>query len=363
MIQTPRLRSILERGISDGLHIGAQVAASIDGERVIDLAIGQSKPGVPMTPDTLMIWLSACKPITAVAIVMLWERGKLRLDDPVALHIPEFAEDGKEAITIRHCLTHTAGIRAAANNWTRDSWEAVLDKIYQAKIEPGWVPGQKAGYHVASSWYVLGEIIHRLDGRVCEQFAREEIFLPLGMTDCYLAMPVDVYTGYGDRMGIMQNTEGSRRPHTWDTPEVAPLCKPGGSGRGPMNQLLRFYEMLLNGGGTLITPQTVEALVARHRTGMFDETFKHLMDWGLGFIPNNEQLGPGVVRYGYGSDAGYRAFGHGGNQSSVAFADPKHRLAVAMVFNGTPGDAAHDHRLRETLSAIYEEFVARASRT
>ena len=360
MFPTPRLQTLIERGIGEGLHIGAQVSASIDGERAIDLAVGQSRFGVAMTTDTLMIWLSASKPIGAVAIARLWERGLLGLDDPVATFIPEFAANDKSAVTIRHCLTHTAGLRAAASHWTRDSWEYTIDKICQSKLEPGWTPGEKAGYHVASTWFLLGEIVRRIDGRPYDQYVRDDIFLPLDMTDCYLAMPEHVYASYGDRMAVMQNTEGDAKPQTWDTPEVATLCKPGGSGRGPVRQLLRFYEMLLNGGSLdgvqIITPQTVEALTARHRIGMFDETFKHNMDWGLGFIPNNRWHGPDTVRYGYGPHAHYRTFGHGGHQSSVAFADPHHGLAVALTFNGTPGEAKHDRRLRETLGTIYEEL-------
>ncbi len=94
-----------------GLHIGAQWYVSLDGRCVADEAVGESRPGVPMTPQTLMFWLSASKPVAAVAIGQLWEREQLDLDDTVARHIPEFAIKGKESITIRHILTHTCGFR------------------------------------------------------------------------------------------------------------------------------------------------------------------------------------------------------------------------------------------------------------
>ena len=135
-----------------GCTSGRKRALVCGVEPIADLAIGESRPGVPMTSDTLMIWLSATKPITAVCIAQLWEQGKLSLDDRVTEIIPEFTGDGKNAITIRHLLTHTAGIRAAANNFTRDSFEITLEKIYHAKVEPGWVPGQKAGI----TWLPLG---------------------------------------------------------------------------------------------------------------------------------------------------------------------------------------------------------------
>ena len=114
--------------------------------------------------------------------------------------------------------------------------------------------------------------------------------------------------------------------------------------------------MLLNGGGEIVSPQTVEALTARARVGLFDESFKHAMDWCLGFVPNNAAYGRDTVRYGYGPHAGWRTAGHSGHQSSAAFADFGHRLAVALIFNGTPGEAAHDLRARAVLAAVYEDL-------
>ncbi len=352
-----RLQRSLETGIAQGLHIGAMAYVSQYGKVLADLAVGESRPGVAMTIETLMLWLSATKPISAVCIAQLWQLGKLNLDDPVAQHIPEFAAHDKRQITIRHLLTHTAGIRAAASNWTRDPWPITIAKICDARIEPGWIPGKKAGYHVASTWFLLGEIVRRLDGRPLEQYVRDEIFLPLNMNDSWIGLPIERYQSYGDRIGIMQNTDVSPpMSHTWDSPETAAVCRPGGNGRGPIRELGRFYEMLLDGGQKIIWPQTVEAITARHRVGMFDHTFKHILDWGLGFIPNNNQYGVETVPYGYGPHASWRTFGHSGFQSSVAFADPKHHLAVAIVFNGTPGDAAHDRRIRSVLTELYEDL-------
>jgi CubicO group peptidase (beta-lactamase class C family) len=98
-------------GIDRGLHLGAQLYASIDGKVVADLGIGEARAGVPMTPDSMVVWFSMTKPTVAVSIAQQWERGNLELDDRVADHLPEFATHGKDAITLRHLLTHTAGIR------------------------------------------------------------------------------------------------------------------------------------------------------------------------------------------------------------------------------------------------------------
>src|ERR671930_293297 len=110
----PRTFEALEHGRATGWHVGAQLYASVGGEVVADAALGlaRSAPEVPMRTDTLMLWMSATKPVAAVAVAQLWERGLLDLDDPVAKHLPPFAARGKEPVTIRHLLTHTGGFRA-----------------------------------------------------------------------------------------------------------------------------------------------------------------------------------------------------------------------------------------------------------
>lgn len=345
--------------MGDGWHLGCQLHASVRGEVVADGALGENRPGVPLTGDHLMLWLSATKPVTAVALARLWERGRLDLDDPVARHIPEFAAHGKERITLRHLLTHTAGIRMLDTGWPRDRWDKILARICAMKPEPRWEPGEKAGYNQASSWFVLGEVIRRLDGRPFDRYVREEVFEPLGMDDCWVGMPRERYLSYkaAGAIGAMWKTESAPpEPHQWDSEARCTSSHPGGNGYGPMRQLARFYEMLLARGAQLLTPQTVEALSARHRVGMQDNTFKHLLDWGLGFIPNSAMYGAETVPYAYGHHASRRAFGHSGYRSSVAFADPEHGLAVALVFNGTPGNDAHERRIRSVLDALYDDL-------
>src|SRR5262245_49507548 len=108
----PRTRELIEQGIAHGLQLGAQVYVSHNGQPVADFALGESRSGVPMSVETINPWMSSGKPVTALAIVQLWERGKLDLDDRVSRFIPEFGVKGKEPITIRHLLTHTGGFRA-----------------------------------------------------------------------------------------------------------------------------------------------------------------------------------------------------------------------------------------------------------
>src|SRR6476661_7916528 len=218
----PKTRQAIEAGIHERLHLGAQVYVSLHGEPQADGAVGENRPGEPLTPDHLMLWLSSTKPVAAVAIARLWERGKLELDDPVALHVPEFGVNGKERITLRHLLTHTAGIRMLDVGWPEFSWEEIVAKICAMRPEPRWVPGEKAGYHTMSSWFILGEVIRRVDGRPFERYVRDEIFLPLGMADSWVGMSPERYLSYKaeGRLGAMWSTEGPEpKDHGWDTEE------------------------------------------------------------------------------------------------------------------------------------------------
>ena len=132
-----------------------------------------------------------------------------------------------------------------------------------------------------------------------------------------------------------------------------------GGGYGPLRELGRFYEALLDGGRGIVAAATVAAMTARQRVGLFDHTFQHVMDWGLGFIPNprgSDDRDDPTVPYAYGPHASRRAFGHSGYRSSTAFADPEHGLVVALAVNGTPSDEAHRARFHALCGAIYEDL-------
>ncbi len=355
--------ALLEAGIDAGLHAGGQLFVSRGGSVKADLAFGEARPGEPMHRDHLMLWLSSGKPITAVAVAQLWERGLLELEDPVARHIPEFAAGGKEAVTIRHLLTHTSGIRAVHLGWPIATWESILEKIFAMKLEPRWQPGRKAGYHLTSSWFVLGELVKRLDGRPLPIYVREAIFNPLGMDDCWIGMPAERFREYGTRIAPILDSSTDGRRLDWTDERHATACSPGGGAMGPMRQLARFYEMLLAGGACgdvrLLKPQTVAALSARHRVGLWDHTFRHHLDWGLGCIVNSSHHGEATSPYGYGPHASPRAFGHSGYRSSVGFVDPEAGLAIALGVNGTPSAIAHRERFHALTGAIYEELGLR----
>ena len=422
-----RVYELIDQGIANGLHVGAQVCVWRGGECVADFGVGcvdvarggkaepttsrdreGADPGVGInapacplphgprkrgslmhglapggvTPHSIALWMSSGKPVTAVAIAQLVEQGEIELDDPVAALIPAFAAHGKEDITVRHLLTHTAGLRTADFRYPRDDWDTIIAAVCDRSPEDGWVTGEKAGYHTQTTWFILGELVRLVDGRPVDRYVREMIFEPLGMNDSWMGMPPEVYDRYAEQGRLM------RMPNTATTgpgskPSKSALMsrdwstrpRPGGNCMGPIRELVAFYRMLLNGGelggARILNPETVELFTSRQRVGMFDQTFKATIDWGLGFVVNSAEHappGPGAgaggdgrpditqIPYGYGPYASRETFGHGGAQSSIAFADPQNDLAVGIVLNGMPGEAKHQKRIHPVLTALYQDL-------
>lgn len=400
---------VLQRGISEGLHTGAQIYISHRGKVILDGAIGEMKPGVLMTRDSITLWMSASKPLAAICIAMLWEKNLLSLDDPVIRFIPEFGSHGKLRITIRHLLTHTGGFRGPMNSFSADAMETIIARICAMKPEPGWVPGLKAGYHVATSWFILGEIIRRLTGRGYDQFVRESLFEPLGCMNSFVGMPAKFYGENQHRIAPMYSTNSAAKPlnTTFDSREECAMVSPGANGRGPIRELARVYEFLcpapspLAGDGwgegkaqssqrhgieedldvrasghaairnppsphpnplpqgergpEILRRTTIAALTAPHRIGMMDATFRHLIDWGLGFIIDSKHYNQPTLPYGFGPYASARTFGHSGNQSSCAFCDQENQLVVAWACNGQPGEERHLIRQNHINAAVYAD--------
>lgn len=360
-----KVTALIQQGIEEQLHRGAQLCVSIHGEVVEQLALGNASPDHAMTDNSIALWMSSGKPITATAIMQLVEQGEVELDDAVAHYIPTFAAHGKTDITIRHLLTHTAGIRTARFKYPQDDWGTIIAAICDAL--PEWEPGEQGGYHTQTTWFLLGELVHLVDGRTIDQYVREEIFLPLGMNDSWLGMPPDIYRSYeqAGRLFDMPNTAtGKPQPAPMTSFDWSTRPRPGGNCMGPISDLVTFYEMLLQGGehngSRILQADTVAKMTHRQRADMLDHTFKQTVDWGLGLAINSAHHAPNQawhrIPYGYGPHASTDTFGHGGAQSSIAFADPKYQLAAAIVFNGMPGEAKHQQRINPILKALYEDL-------
>ena len=335
-------------GIEQGLHPGAQVYISRHGKPVVEFACGEARPGVPMSPDHLTMWYSSSKPLTALAIAILYDKGLLQLDDPVQKFLPNFAA-GKERCTVRHVLTHTGGFPQAATSTQGRTWEEIIALVSAHPAE--YEPGTQAGYHMVGGWFVLGEIVQMLSGTSLREFLQSELFDPIGMGDTFLGIPESDQTRLGDQIAHVALGDSGRTPYmtqafvdSTNNPQEISRTNPSGGGRGPARDLGRFYEMLLAGGSMqenkIVEQKTVDVFTACHRWGMQDHTlFKAPLAWGLGM-----QLHGNTDIHKLGSR---RLFGHSGMVSSVGFADPTWGLVCVVITTGLLDAMTNARRLRE----------------
>lgn len=346
---------LLEQQRTDDWHDGAQCYVSLRGEVLLDIAMGDSRPGRALEPDDLMLWYSAGKPLTVVAILQLWEQGRLGLDDRIGHYIADWG-GGKERCTLRHVLTHTGGFPNAGTKVFDADLPYDEEVRWIAAWRAEWEPGTAAAYHPSSSWKILGAIVEKIDGRPIDRYLRDEIYTPLGLDNVRMgiseaeqqalgerrtpvywkghAMPVNDADGF--RMAPYRVDEIHNQP--WHVAKV----EPGGGVRGPARELGRFYESLLGfGPAEVVDARTVELMGAVHRYGLRDQLFRMNIPWGLG------------VQRAFSGGASRRAFGHGGMASSRGLADPETGLVLALVTNGLPSFLPAEERLFQVTDAVY----------
>jgi len=132
-------------------------------------------------------------------------------------------------------------------------WETAISRICETPSEADWVPREAAGYHIATSWYILAEALSRIAETPFPKMVQTQIFNPLSMGDSWVGMPETSYFSYDDRMAWMYRTHGENEPdESLNSVEGAARVRPGGNGRGPIRELGRFFEMLLAGGAEVL---------------------------------------------------------------------------------------------------------------
>lgn len=354
----PKTLNLIEEGRESHQHLGIQIYVSLSGETLLDTAWGDQGAGDPISRDTLMLWLSAGKPLTAVALAVLCDRGQLNWEDSISRFLPEWAMFGQPDVTVAQLLTHTAGFQNRELGWPAANWSEIVDEILQTPLPEDWAPGKRAGYVVAASWFLLGEIIVRLTSQDFSRALNNLVLQPLEMSNSFCGMDPEDYSAAEPELGKMfGRIPGGLEDLNWHLRDRVVSPAPGGNCRGPIRELGRFYESLLPGADSrILREETIQQLVSRHRVGYFDETFRHQIDWGYGVIVNSNCYGAESVPYGFGRYAGEETFGHGGSQSSMGFADPQHNLVVAWVANGRIGEPRHHQRNRSLNEAIYEDL-------
>ena len=184
------VRERFTANFTEGLERGASVAVTLHGEPVVDLWAGDADhDGTPWAENSITNVWSTTKTMAAICMLMLADRGELDLDAPVARYWPEFAANGKEAVTTAHVLGHTAGVPGwdpAITPQDLYDWDKTTSILAQGPL--WWEPGTKSGYHALSQGFLEGEILRRITGRTIGTFFRDEVAQPLG-ADFHIGLP------------------------------------------------------------------------------------------------------------------------------------------------------------------------------
>jgi CubicO group peptidase (beta-lactamase class C family) len=354
-------------------ELGGACCAYHRGEKVVDLwgGVRNKKTGEPWEQNTMVLVYSATKGLAAMTLAIAHSRGWLDYEERVATYWPEFAQQGKERITVRQLLAHQAGLFAFDEPVDR-SVVADLDRlaVVLARQKPAWEPGTRQAYHAISLGFYEGELLRRLDPehRSLGQFFQDEIATPLGL-DVYIRLPeeipnsrlatlapprqIDLLLGFPLRLtleGMNHHSNIYRALLTNPGFAVAldeqrvyarNLEVPSGGAVGTARAIAHAYGVFASGGRELgLRQETLDLLAAPAippTHGFFDECMKGELQFSLGFMKPSSNW-----RFG-----GARSFGSPGSGGSLGFADPTEGIGYAYVtslmgtrLTGDPRDVA-----------------------
>ena len=350
-----QVQQAIDRLVESGTERGVQVAVYRDGEQVVDAVAGLADPaaGRPVDAGTVFYNYSVVKGATATIAHILAERGLFGYDTPVAELWPEFGAHGKQAVTVRQVLNHTAGLPGIPLDTTIEDlcdWDKMCAAIADAEL--WWEPGTKVGYHAYTFGYIVGEVVRRATGKPISQVLAEEVAGPLGVAgELWFGMPASEQ----HRLAPLEDEPGAAEaaaqmmaslppdlpmfkagpPESFpnaafgNRPDVLAADIPAG-GKTSARAIARMYAALLGevDGVRLLTPDRLAEATAVSSSGT-DEVFGMPTTWGLG--------------YGIGGPAGDAqeaptVFGLGGVGGSFACGDTAGGVAWAVTKNRVSND-------------------------
>ena len=374
------VRAEFERNFAERGEIGAAVSACWRGQKVVDLWGGRRSPygEAPWEEDTMVVVHSTTKGVSALTLAVANAHGWLDYDAPVARYWPEFAQRGKEVITVRQLLGHEAGLVCLDEALTVDGLRD-LDRVANvlARQRPAWAPGTRHGYHAMTIGLYMQELVRRVDPghRTLGRFFREEIAAPLGL-DFFIGLPPEIPAR---RIATLLPFSTGRALRALPTTPRAMLLRvlwpwsllrksmlfgnvdpndrrwlevevPAGNGVGTARAIARLYSVFAEGGGELgIGPETMARITAAPTSDPAKDVVMGVPSYySLGFL----RPGPDAA---FGSSP--RAFGTPGAGGSFAFADPDARLGYAYVMNKMDFFMLDDPREKALRDAVYRAIA------
>ena len=350
------LDAVLDKAIADRKIVGAVLSVSLHGQRVYERAVGYADRETQQStrPDTLFRWASLTKPLMAALTLALTERGIIALEDPVTRFLPEFLPrtvDGKAPrITVRHLLTHTAGLtyklfetggdgpyhRANVSDGMDQPGLSIQENLLRiASVPLVRAPGTGWGYSVSTD--VLGEYLARATATPLPTLMRTLVSEPLGAMDCGFTVAKQdrsrLATAYGDgeqepvRMGAHHLTAFreatlSFAPDRMFNPDSYPSG--GGGMSGTAEDFMRFLEGMRTGGAPILSRSSV-AQLSTVKPGDFEVSipgWKWALGWPVLMDPSRT-----------GTPQSPGSWLWGGVYGNSWFVDPRRELSVVLLTN------------------------------
>ncbi len=307
----------------------------------------------PFGPRKYSILYSFTKAISMTVVAMLHDDGLLDFDAPVRAYIPAFTGGGKDGITLRHLLTHSAGLPGLgpAPVYTKEQWEAAVELCCAAEVE--WEPGSRTAYHGTSGLFIAAEAARRVvdDRPPWHELCRQRLFEPLGAARFTGRIP-------DDPAAVAITPPPETPATTLDETLVALIGHPAGGFLGTPLEMLQLLNLYLDGGvwngERLLAADTVDetlriqygdAIAAARQQG---EGPAH-EPWGLGWLVRGDE-GPGW--FGLGTVTSPRTFGHAGINTVIGVADPELRLALAFLTTAPPPTDEDTIRIRNRVTDL-----------
>jgi CubicO group peptidase (beta-lactamase class C family) len=365
---------------SAGMHPAIQVCLRVDGKVVLNRAIGHGWGNGPQDPpdaektvvatDTPFCVYSAAKAISATVVHLLVERGVFSLDDRVCEYLPTYTSHGKHRTTIRHVLTHSAGVPFATG--PKPDLKRMNDSEYAremlGKLKPIYRPGLVHVYHALTWGPLVREIVSAATGKDIRDVLADEILEPLGFrwTNYGVASQDVPLVGLSHATGkqlpppvaaafklAIGGTTHQMIPFT-NTPQFLTSVVPSSSTVSTADELSRFAEMLRRGGELdgvrVMKSETLRAATKQSRRLRPDISVGlQPMRWATGYQLGSKRFGP------FGLDAP-AAFGHTGLVNIALWADPERALAAGIISSGKPGGHREAKRYPALLDAIAAEI-------
>ena len=345
-------------------ELGAQIAATIDGDVVLAVAAGfaDQARATPMTRTTLVPVFSCSKPMAALAVAWLADQGRLDYDQPVSDLWPEFAAEGKGAITIAQALSHQAGVPGFRDGWSGVDWyDQEKSARAVAAMAPFWEPGTATGYHPISWGVIAAEIVRRAgDGRSLGVILGEELAGPAG-ADVWIGLPEREHGRVAEirrprampDFGEINAATQAAFLEKWSSPTGTPALFrtaeiPAANGHATALGLATLAQAYARDGrigdahpigGGAIVQATAE------RAHGQDLVLPAVVSMGAGLLrnrPDRPLYGPGTASVGH--------TGHGG---SCVMADPERRLTFSYVMNRQSNHLVIDPRADRLITALY----------